>query len=66
VVMALNEVLKVTAEKAPDHTLSPNHYHVVAGHDFDVMVDYDHDLRLISHHVQRLKVIIDEIEENMR
>lgn len=66
VVMALNEVLMVSLEKPPDHTLTRNQYHVVEGHRFDLMVDYDHDLRLIDHHLQRLKTIIAEIEEHTR
>ena len=64
--MALNEVLKVTVKKTPDHTLTRNQYHVVEGHRFDLLVDYDHDLRLIDHHLQRLKAIIAEIEEHTR
>lgn len=65
VAMALNEVLKVTAEKTPDHTLTRNQYHVVEDHPLDVMTDYAHDLRLIAHHLQHLNLIIAEIEENM-
>lgn len=65
VAMALNEVLKVTAEKTPDHTLTKNQYHVVEGHRLDIMADYEHDLRLIAHHLRCLEAIIDEIEENM-
>lgn len=63
VTMALDEVLKVMIEKTPDNTLTPNPYHVVEGHRFDFTVDYDHDLKLLTYHVQRLKVIIAEIEE---
>jgi hypothetical protein len=36
---------------------------VVEGHRFDFTVDYDHDLRLLAHHVQRIKVIIADIED---
>jgi|AntAceMinimDraft_1070359.scaffolds.fasta_scaffold33793_1 hypothetical protein len=63
VAMALDEVLKVTVEKTPDNTLTQNPYHVVEGHRFDFTVDYDHDLRLLAHHVQRIKVIIADIED---
>jgi hypothetical protein len=63
VAMALDEVLKVTIEKSPDNTLTPNPYHVVEDHRFDFMIDCDHDLKLLAHHVQRLRVIIAEIEE---
>ena len=63
VAMGLAEVLKVTAEKTPDNTLTPNPYHVVEDHRFDFMIDYDHDLRLIAHHVRCLKEIIAEIED---
>lgn len=66
VVMALDEVLRVTVEKTPDYTLTRNQYHVVKGHRFDVLADLDHDLRLIGHHLQQLELIIAEIEENMR
>jgi hypothetical protein len=59
--MGLNEVLKATAEKTPDNTLTPNPYHVVERHRFDFMIDYDHDLRLIAHHMRCLKEIIAEI-----
>jgi hypothetical protein len=53
----------ITAEKTPDNTLTPNPYHVAERHRFDFMIDYDHDLRLIAHHVQCLKEIIAEIED---
>lgn len=66
VAMALNEILKVTVEKTPDHTLIRNQYHVVEGHRFDVLIDYAHDLRLIAHHLKHLELIIADIEENMR